>query len=246
MLEVHNLTVHYGECMILHDVCFSLYAGQWLMVVGPNGAGKTTLVNAISQGIPYRGSIHFDGKNLRLLQPRLLAKKIGVLSQHHPVGYAFTVEEVVRLGQYARENDPDQIEAALRQTGMLPHRKQSILTLSGGELQRTFLAQILAQDPQVLLLDEPTNHLDLAYQKQTFEWIGAWLQHPGRAVLSVAHDLSIARAYGTDALILHRGEQVACGPSPAVLNRQTLQSVYSMDVHQWMLDLLCPWQEEET
>ena len=72
-----------------------------------------------------------------------------------------------------------------------------MLTLSGGELQRTFLAQVLAQDPKLLLLDEPTNHLDLIYQKQIFALIGSWLREPGRAVVSVVHDLSLARSFGT-------------------------------------------------
>ncbi|MFQ9449137.1 MAG: ATP-binding cassette domain-containing protein [Christensenellales bacterium] len=79
-------------------------------------------------------------------------------------------------------------------------RRASVLTLSGGELQRTFLAQVFAQNPQILILDEPANHLDLIYQKHIFSLIETWLRQPGRAVVSVVHDLSLARKYGTHAV----------------------------------------------
>ncbi len=129
------------------------------------------------------------------MKPKAAAKYFGVLTQSHAVGYSFTVEEVVRLGRYAfskgmfsprdKENE-EKIEKAIQMTGMEPFRKQSVLTLSGGELQRTFLAQLLAQDPQLLILDEPTNHMDLVYQTQIFERIKNWIKDTGRAVMSVA------------------------------------------------------------
>ena len=252
MLDVKCLTVRYGSLTILNDISFSLKEGQWLMVAGPNGAGKTTLIHAISQGAPYTGTVFFEDGDVKRLRPHALARKIGVLTQHHPIGYAFTVEEVVNLGRYAysqgilpfsHDEDAEKTEAALQMTGMLGLRGQSVLTLSGGELQRTFLAQVFAQDPKVLLLDEPTNHLDLKYQKQTFELIGKWLQTPGRAVISVVHDLSLARAFGTDAMLLSHGSLVACGNTREVLARERLQSVYAMDVHGWMRDMLSQWQE---
>jgi iron complex transport system ATP-binding protein len=129
-------------------------------------------------------------------------------------------------------------------TGMEPFRKQSVLTLSGGELQRTFLAQLLTQDPQLLILDEPTNHLDLVYQKQIFELIKSWIKDTGRAVISVVHDLSLAKAYGTHALLLDRGRVVSSGETGEVLTSEHLNSVYSMDVRAWMRQMLSQWDEK--
>ena len=117
------------------------------------------------------------------------------------------------------------------------------LTLSGGELQRTFLAQVLAQNPKLLLLDEPTNHLDLIYQKQIFALIGQWLQTPGRAVVSVVHDLSLARAFGTDALLMDSGRKIALGRANDVLTPANLDRVYGMDVAAWMRGLYSQWAE---
>ena len=251
MLRVEKLTVSYGDLTILKDVSFDLQPGEWLMIVGPNGAGKSTLINAITGGAPAEGSVFFEGKNARAMKPHELARGIGVLAQSHYVGYAFSVEEVVRLGRYAyaptifsrHSGEEDAVRAALEQTGMLEQRRQSVLTLSGGELQRTFLAQTFCQDPKLLLLDEPTNHLDLVYQKQVFELIQNWLKQKDRAVISVVHDLSLARAYGTRALLLDHGQVVADGPMDRIFSDDVLNRVYRMDVREWMTRMLAQWKE---
>lgn len=254
MLEVQQLTVAYGQRKVVDNVSFTVSPGQWLMLVGPNGAGKSTIVSAISQGVAYSGRITFDGRDLSRLPAAQRAQRLGVLSQNHAVGYAFTVEEVVRLGRYAHrrglfspppEEDQEAVEEALAATGLLPLARQSVLTLSGGELQRTFLAQLFAQRPRLLILDEPSNHLDLVYQQQVFDLIRQWLRQPGRAVLSVVHDLSLARAYGTHALLLNAGRAVAQGPVSAVFTREKLQSVYGLDVYAWMTDMLRQWTAAE-
>ena len=251
MLKVEHLSVSYGDLTILNDVSFTVQPGEWLMIVGPNGAGKSTLINAITGGAPSTGSVFFEGKNARTMKPHELAKGIGVLAQSHFVGYSFSVEEVVRLGRYAyaptifsrHSGEEDAVQQALERTGLTALRHQSVLTLSGGELQRTFLAQTFCQDPRLLLLDEPTNHLDLVYQKQVFELIQDWLKKEGRAVVSVVHDLSLARAYGTRAILLDRGQVVADGPMDAVFSDEVLDRVYRMDVRDWMLRMLDQWKE---
>ena len=251
MLKADHVTVRYGERTVVDNLSFTLEEGQWLMLVGPNGAGKSTLIHALSQGVPYRGSIELNGSDIRACKPAQLARQIGVLSQQHHVGYAYTVEEIVNLGRYAhrrgflapRDDDGQkQVEQALRLTGMESLRHASILTLSGGELQRAFLAQDFAQNPRILLLDEPANHLDLVYQKHIFSLIDEWRRQPGRAVLSVVHDLSLAKKYGTHALLLHEGKCVSKGPTSAVLTSDNLRVVYEMDVHEWMRDLLTQWR----
>ena len=251
MLKVENLSVAYGDLTILNGVSFDLAPGEWLMIVGPNGAGKSTLINAITGGVPAKGSVFFEGRNARTMKAHELARGIGVLAQNHFVGYAFSVEEVVRLGRYAyaptifsrHSGEEDAVRAALEQTGLYEQRRQNVLTLSGGELQRTFLAQTFCQDPRLLLLDEPTNHLDLVYQKQVFELIQKWLKQEGRAVISVVHDLSLARAYGTRALLLDHGRVMADGPMERVFSDEVLNRVYGMDVRDWMIRMLAQWKE---
>ena len=252
MLQVQNLSVCFGTHKIIDDLSFSLSEGSWLMIVGPNGAGKSTVLNAVMQGISYSGHIFVDGAELRKLPAASRARKIGVLSQNHYVNYDFTVEEIVRLGRFSyrkglfdtrSDSDDDRIEQALALTGMAEKRSQTVTTLSGGELQRTFLAQVLAQDPQYLFLDEPTNHLDLIYQKEIFSLISEWLKTPGKAVCSVVHDLSLARKYGSDALLMHHGKAVAQGAAAEIFRPEPLNSVYQMDVGAWMRELLGEWED---
>lgn len=251
MLKAERVTVCCDGQVIVDDLSFALEAGQWLMLVGPNGAGKSTLIRAIAQGVPYTGSITLDGRDIRAYKPAQLAQRIGVLSQQHSVGYAYSVEEVVSLGRYAHTagflsgGDAEgkaRVEEALEMTGLAHLRRTSVLTLSGGELQRTFLAQVFAQNPQILMLDEPANHLDLVYQKHIFSLIGEWLKTPGRAVMSVVHDLSLARRYGTQAVLMDHGQSVAQGTIPETLTGENLQAVYGMDVFGWMREMYAQWQ----
>ena len=251
MLKAERVTVCCDGQVIVDDLSLALEAGQWLMLVGPNGAGKSTLIRAIAQGVPYTGSITLDGRDIRAYKPAQLAQRIGVLSQQHSVGYAYSVEEVVSLGRYAHAagflsgGDAEgkaRVEEALEMTGLAHLRHASVLTLSGGELQRTFLAQVFAQNPQILMLDEPANHLDLVYQKHIFSLIGEWLKTPGRAVMSVVHDLSLARRYGTQAVLMDHGQSVAQGTIPETLTGENLQAVYGMDVFGWMREMYAQWQ----
>ncbi len=251
MLTVRNLSVSYGELTILNNVSFDLTPGEWLMIVGPNGAGKSTLINAIVGGAPARGSVRFEGREIRSMKPQQVARSIGVLAQSHAVGYSFTVEEVVRLGRYShapgifsRHSDADEesVERALELTGIRELLHQSVLTLSGGELQRAFLAQLFVQAPKLLMLDEPTNHLDLVYQKQVFQLVRKWMDDTGGAVVSVVHDLSLARMYGTHAVLLSQGKMVTSGPIGSAFDPAVIDKVYSMDVKAWMNELFSQWQ----
>ena len=251
MLKAENITVRFGERTVVDHLSFHLHEGQWLMLVGPNGAGKSTLIETISQGVAYTGNILLEGKDIRRFKAAQLARKVGVLAQKNAVGYAYTVDEVVGLGRYAYtqsflstrdDGGKDQVERALSLTGLTDLRHASVLTLSGGELQRTFLAQVFAQNPQILILDEPANHLDLKYQQHIFSLISDWLKTPGRAVISVVHDLSLARKYGTHAVLMNQGKNISQGKIDEVLTQDNLKTVYDMDVYGWMREMLEKWR----
>ena len=237
MLQGEHITVRYGSFAVVDDLSFHLGEGEWLMLAGPNGAGKSTLIETIAQGVPYTGMIRWNGEDIRNLKGSRFAQRIGVLSQKNNVGYAYTVEEVVSLGRYAYkaglfsgkdDRGKAEVEKALEMTGLTELRHASMLTLSGGETQRVFLAQVLAQNPQVLILDEPANHLDLNYQQQIFSLIREWLQEPGRAV--------------SHAILMDHGKSVSQGPIDEVMTSGNLEQVYGMNVYAWMQEMLGQWQ----
>ena len=217
MLDVDRLSVRYGTKQIVDALSFSVSEGQWLMIAGPNGAGKSTALAAITQGTPYTGRVLFEGQKVRSMKPALRARAIGVLAQNHFVGYGFTVEEVVRLGRFAyaggvfgrsREDDAGHVEQALTLTGLQDKRRQSVLTLSGGELQRTFLAQVLAQDPKLLLLDEHTAALDPRTAAKVLDLSDRIVQEHGLTTLMITHNMKDAIAHGNRLIMMDAGQVV--------------------------------------
>lgn len=250
MLEICNLSVQIDHHTIVDDVSFRIHENDFFMMIGPNGAGKSTLIKAVMQIYSYQGKVLFGGRDVSTISSKALASLIGVLAQEHHPQFSHSVYEVVSLGRYAHmrglfgtlsRQDRDKIEEALIITGMDKMADQSVLTLSGGELQRVYLAQLLAQDPNLLILDEPTNHLDLKYQITLFDIIKKWSQNQGKAVLAVVHDLNTAFSYGTRALLMHEGRIYKQGTTHQVLTRDNLKEVYSVDVAQWMKELLKHW-----
>lgn len=254
MLAGEKITVRYQDKTAVSGLDFELKEGQWLMLVGPNGAGKSTLLKAVARSVPFTGRVTWRGQDIARLSGRALARRIGVLAQSHAVTSDFTVEEVVALGRYAHRKGllsggdpegPGAIARALAFTGLEPLRRARLSALSGGEVQRAYLAQVFAQEPEALLLDEPANHLDLQYQQQLFGLIRDWLRMPGRAALSVVHDLTLARRYGTHALLMDRGRCAARGPIDGVLTPDRLAAVYGMDVYAWMWEGYRLWNPKK-
>lgn len=251
MLKVDRLTVEIGNKRLIKDISFEMRENEILMVIGPNGAGKTTLIRAIMQGVEHQGTASLDGLDIAKIPSRELARQIGVLTQNNTQHFSFTAYEVVSLGRYAYQRGlfsrPDRadelmIDEAFRMTGTGHLRDRSIMTLSGGELQRIFLAAIFAQDPKILILDEPTNHLDIQYQIGIFDTLKEWVKGEGRSVIAVVHDLNIVYSYGSKALLLREGEAYAYGDVETVLNRENLKVVYEVDVADWMQKLLKHWK----
>lgn len=250
MLDVQDVSVRINHRTIVDGVTFHVAENDFFMLIGPNGAGKSTLIKAIMRICGYQGRVLLNGCDILSISSKALASQVGVLAQEHQPQFPHTVYEVVSLGRYAHmrglfgtlgREDKDRIEEALALTGMEQMADQSVLTLSGGELQRVYLAQLLAQDPNLLILDEPANHLDIKYQITLFDMIKKWSRARGKAVLAVVHDLNTAFCYGTRALLMHEGRVYAQGEIRQVLTRENLQAVYAVDVAQWMTDLMKHW-----
>ncbi len=247
-LVADRLSVTLDGKAIVREVSFSLSDGQWLMICGPNGAGKSTLVRAVSRSVRYTGQITLDGQDIHDIKGTAFARRVAVLSQQTSLPYAFSVEEVVALGRYAHRNglmgtdagEKQAVDEALEAVGLSRYRHRSVLTLSGGERQRTLLAQALCQQPNILVLDEPANHLDLNYQRQLFLLLDQWRRAPGHAVISVVHDLSLARRFGTHALLMRSGAGEFGAPQD-VLTAEKLAQTWGMDVQGWIMDLARSW-----
>lgn len=255
MFKIENLSVSFEQKPILNKVNLEVEENQWYMILGPNGVGKTTLVNAVAGQIDdYGGSIFFQGRNIKKMKPKEKARSAGFLTQHHEATYGYTVQEIVELGRYPYHKgmfyqegaeDRQRVDYALETTGMQDFRQRPVTTLSGGELQRTYLAQLLVQNPQVMILDEPANHLDLSFEADFYRLIDDWRREEGRCVISIMHDLTVAKKYGDRALLLGRDNQVHEGRIDEVLSRARLQEVFDVDVVEMMRDRYELWTKKE-
>ena len=252
MLEVKNLYAGYGGDDVIHDINLNVQPGESLCILGPNGCGKSTLLRSIARIINYRGAVSLEGRDVAGIPRKELAKKIAVLGQSSQVFFSYTVYDTVSMGRYAyaegflkglSEQDKEIVEDIITKLDIEDIRDRMIDELSGGQLQRVFLARTLAQTPEVILLDEPTNHLDLKYQIELLLYLKNWVKESGKTLISVFHDLNLARHFGDTAIIMNKGTIAASGTIEQALNGDKLQQVYGIDIRTFMLDSLDKWKQ---
>ncbi|GKU84664.1 heme ABC transporter ATP-binding protein [Niallia sp. NCCP-28] len=242
MLKVDNIFFQYGGRTILSDVSFSVKKGELFGIMGPNGSGKTTLLKLISGIYPCKsGKVYLKGKQIQNYKQKELAKIVAVLSQHAEESFSYQVKEVVALGRYAHQKnwlqsqskeDQEIVQEAMEITGVSRLQDAAIQELSGGEKQRVYLAQALAQQPEILLLDEPTNHLDLSHQKELLDNLKEWSKKNNLTVISIFHDMNLAGLYCDRLLMLSEGMVEAISSPQQVLQEKMIKKVYQTDVKQ--------------
>ena len=238
VLRVENLTAGYADCEILHEVSFSVQAGEMIGLIGPNGAGKSTLLKTIRGMLPaLAGSIRILSRDIQALTPRDFARCTAYLPQQTAVPFAYTVREIVMAGRYpylswwqhASRQDRQVAEACMAYTGVMPLAEQPVNALSGGQRQRVLLAKILAQQTPVLLLDEPAAGLDLIYQEEIFRFCQE-LCAAGRTVLLVVHELGLAARFCSRLILAAQGQLLADGQPSVVLTEPLLEQAYGVPV----------------
>ncbi|MFJ7736118.1 heme ABC transporter ATP-binding protein [Lysinibacillus sp. NPDC097287] len=240
MIKVEQLSGGYGGEPIVKDVSFTVEKGKVLGILGPNGSGKSTLLKVMSGILPATsGSISLDGKNIKSYNARALAKKMAVLPQLHANTFSNSVREAVSLGRYPHQTgffsswsdrDEQAVQHAMAQTGVSRYENTPMEFLSGGEQQRVFVAQALAQTAEVLLLDEPTNHLDIAHQRQILDMVRKEAVECGLTVVMVLHDMNLASLYCDELLLMENGEMRAIGAPHEVLIASQIEEVYQARV----------------
>ncbi|MEK5183939.1 adenosylcobinamide amidohydrolase [Solibacillus sp. FSL W7-1324] len=236
MLKVNNLSGGYDGKTIIKNVTFHVEKGRILGILGPNGSGKSTLLKMISGVMkPETGDIFIEEKPLKSYDNKQLAKKMAVLPQLNASAFTNSVYDAVSLGRYPHqsgffsswtEEDEKTVQLAMESTGVSQYKNQYLEFLSGGEQQRVFIAQALAQNSELLLLDEPTNHLDIAHQKQILDMIRMQVEMQGLTVVSIFHDINLASLYCDELLLLENGEVRAFGEPHEVVLQEQIADVY--------------------
>lgn len=235
MLEIKNLSVRFGNRLVLDDISFALRPQGLTVLVGRNGAGKSTLLGCVNRQVPYTGTITGEGKNLARISPRERAKAIAILPQSLPSPH-ITGRELVSLGRNPwldftgrlTETDKQAVERALRDADAADLAERYVDTLSGGEKQRIALAMILAQNTPIALLDEPTAHMDLSYEAAFLELLQKLKRERKKTFLLILHDLNLAVQFADDILVLDGGRLVFAGSREECLGQKILEKTFGV------------------
>ena len=224
-----------GGRNILDGVDLAVAPGERLGVIGPNGSGKSTLLRLLA-GIdrPSAGEVLLDGRPLRHLSRREVARCLAFVEQQAETAERLTVRDAVELGRTPHLGplrpfsaaDDAVVAAALARVDLAPLAGRLWHTLSGGERQRAHIARALAQEPSLLLLDEPTNHLDIRHQIALLDLVR---RLPVTAVMAL-HDLNHAARCCDRLLLLRAGRPEALGPPAAVLTPAVIRAVFGVRV----------------
>ncbi|WP_324716769.1 metal ABC transporter ATP-binding protein [Carboxydochorda subterranea] len=227
LLEVAGLRAGYGTRVVLHDVSFTVEAGQRVAVVGPNGAGKSTLFKCVAGVLrPLAGAVRVQGG------PVAYAPQREAVNWHFPA----TVWDVVMMARYPyyglwrrpRPEDREAVAEALEQVGMAGLARSPIQDLSGGQQQRVFLARALAQRARLVVLDEPFNAVEEGAQAAVIEALSR-LRERGVALLVSTHDLDfVAGSDWFDRVMVLNGRILAFGPPQQVCGRPSATGSPSM------------------
>ena len=242
-LTATDLNLGYDRTRVVHDVSLSITPGRVTALIGPNGSGKSTVLRSLARLHPISTgevTIHADGKDTpsSALTAKEFARVVTLLSQSRPHPSGVSVREVVAYGRhphrkrFAALTDADRasIDRALELTGTARMAERPVDQLSGGELQRVWLATCLAQDTGVLLLDEPTNHLDLRYQAEILDLMRELAEDHDTAIGVVLHDLGHAATVADHVVLLEQGRIRSAGTCEEVFTAEDLTEVYGLPI----------------
>ena len=235
-----DLFLAYDRSTVVHGASLDLVAGQVTALIGPNGSGKSTLLRSLARlHRPASGSVSLpDAPDALALKPKDFARQVTLLSQSRPTPNGVTVRDIVGYGRHPyqaryRRTDADgprAVARAMEVTGVTSMADRGVDELSGGELQRVWLATCLAQDTGVLLLDEPTTYLDLRYQVEILDLVRDLADDHGVAVGVVLHDLNQAAAVADHVVLLRSGVVQASGAPVDVLTADLLSETYGLRI----------------
>ncbi|MEI0565736.1 ABC transporter ATP-binding protein [Brachyspira pulli] len=248
MLEVNNLSLHYASRKdVLKNISFEVCQNESLCIIGPNGCGKSTLLKSLCKIIDFEGEIFINNENIRKIDTY---KTIAMMSQMSTIYFGYSVYDTIMMGRYSSYKDklfsmPNKEDKEFLIYYMeklkIMHLKDKLITeLSGGELQRVFLARTFVQNPTIILMDEPTNHLDLNSQIELIYNLKEWVKSDVRCIVAVLHDINAMLNFADKLLVLKNGTSQYFG-TVNDFDIALLNDIYDINVVEYMKNSLKRW-----
>jgi len=236
-LEAADLSLGYGERLIVDDLSVQIPTGKVTVIIGANGCGKSTLLRGLARLLtPVTGAVLLDGRSLHSMPSKEVARLMGLLPQAPVAPEGITVADLVGRGRYPHQGwfrqwsdaDDRAVAEALAATDTLDLASRPIDDMSGGQRQRVWIAMALAQETDLLLLDEPTTYLDLSHQVEVLDLLTDLNRRRGTTIVIVMHDLNLACRYADHLIAMTDGAITAQGRPEEVVTAENIQAVFAM------------------
>lgn len=236
-LEAERLRLGYEQKLVFEGIDLRIAQGSVTTLIGANGCGKSTLLKAFGRLLtPLDGQVRLVGEPLRTLSTTQIARRLAILPQKPLTPAATTVRDLVMRGRHPHQSllrpwspqDAAIVDAALAATGLTEVADRDVNTLSGGQLQRAWVALVLAQQTPTILLDEPTTFLDLSHQLDVLRLVRRINAEQGTTIVMVLHDLSLAARFSDRLVVLHEGQILADGTPWQVLTPSVLARAFGL------------------
>ena len=237
-LRVEGLSLGYDGARVVDSLDLAIADASITVIVGPNASGKSTLLRGMARLLkPDAGRVVLDGRDIRSLDTKVLARWLGLLPQQPTAPEGITVGDLVGRGRFPHQGwlrqwsaaDDAAVALALAETGTADLVDRRVEELSGGQRQRVWIAMVLAQEPDILLLDEPTTFLDVRHQVEVLDLLHDLNRARGTTTVMVLHDLNLAARYADDIVVMSRGSVIAHGPPAAVLTAEIVAAAFGME-----------------
>ena len=206
-VEIDGVSVRYGEFEALRDVSISVPEASYVAIIGPNGAGKTTLLALPPEALGYVPQL----KTLDRTFPAQ-AIELVITGMRRKWPWRVTVADRQTALNAMKQSGVDQVAA------------RSISQLSGGELQRVYLARSLVRHPKLLVLDEPGAGMDLAGEAEMYHILERYQRESGATVLMITHDWEGARVHASHVLLMTPGEVIFGAPASIGSEKRLLRA----------------------
>lgn len=212
-IRVRDVNLLYDRVLVLDDVTLNLRRGSVTTLLGPNGCGKTTLLKVINGLLkPNGGVVSVGGRDVAIMNPKELAKTIGIVSQIHRTSFPFSVLDVVLTGRMPYisafsmpgEDDLEIAGQSLARVGMSHLSQRPYTQISGGERQLAMIARALAQEPRFLILDEPTSYLDFKNQVLVLKMVTDLARKGDFTVVMTLHDPNHALMFSDEVVLMRK------------------------------------------
>ena len=214
LLQVEKLNAGYGKRQIVHDFSMEINAGQIVGVLGPNGCGKSTLIKAVCKSIPYKGEILIDGRSVRDLSVKELAKICSYVPQQSGLSVDISVYDAVMMGfqpylKLLESPGKEMHERACKiiaQIGLKEQMMDNYMELSEGQKRLCILARSLVSDAKLMLMDEPDGALDFGIRNQLLQMVSGKIKKYQGGMLITLHDVNLALSYCDSIYLMKEGK----------------------------------------